>query len=126
MKWLRNILKGATLSTALFIFQACYGTPQDAWYNEGGLAPMSFSLVSRTTGQPLEGISILASEHGTPEREIGVTDANGKCQVEIPYIRNIEGPSLRFSDPSGVYQPIDTTLTDLRNRDILIELTAAE
>ena len=109
MKWLRNILKGATLSTALFIFQACYGTP-----------------VSRTTGQPLEGISILASEHGTPEREIGVTDANGKCQVEIPYIRNVEGPSLRFSDPSGVYQPIDTTLADLRNRDILIELTAAE
>ena len=27
MKWLRNILKGLSLTTALFVFQACYGTP---------------------------------------------------------------------------------------------------
>ena len=27
MKWLRNILKGASLTAALFVFQACYGTP---------------------------------------------------------------------------------------------------
>ena len=27
MKWLRNILKGLSLTAALFVFQACYGTP---------------------------------------------------------------------------------------------------
>ena len=27
MKWLRNLLKGLSLTTALFVFQACYGTP---------------------------------------------------------------------------------------------------
>lgn len=27
MKWFRNILKGASLTAALFVFQACYGTP---------------------------------------------------------------------------------------------------
>ena len=27
MKWIRNILKGLSLTTALFVFQACYGTP---------------------------------------------------------------------------------------------------
>ena len=26
-KWIRRILKGASLTTALFVFQACYGTP---------------------------------------------------------------------------------------------------
>ena len=28
MKWLHNILKGASLTGALFVFQACYGVPQ--------------------------------------------------------------------------------------------------
>ncbi|MCR5017748.1 MAG: hypothetical protein K6A64_03015 [Bacteroidales bacterium] len=28
MKWLRNILKGVSLTAALFVFQACYGAPQ--------------------------------------------------------------------------------------------------
>lgn len=27
-KWFRNILKGISLTGALFVFQACYGTPQ--------------------------------------------------------------------------------------------------
>lgn len=27
-RWLRNILKGVSVTTALFVFQACYGTPQ--------------------------------------------------------------------------------------------------
>ena len=27
MKLLRNLLKGTTLTAALFVFQACYGTP---------------------------------------------------------------------------------------------------
>jgi hypothetical protein len=26
-KWIHRALKGASLTTALFIFQACYGTP---------------------------------------------------------------------------------------------------
>lgn len=28
MKWIRRILKGLSLTAALFVFQACYGTPQ--------------------------------------------------------------------------------------------------
>ena len=27
MKWLRHLLRGASLTAALFVFQACYGTP---------------------------------------------------------------------------------------------------
>ena len=33
-KWLHNLLKGMSLTAALFVFQACYGTPAgypDAW-----------------------------------------------------------------------------------------------
>ena len=32
MKWLRNLLKGMSLTAALFVFQACYGTPAGAGY----------------------------------------------------------------------------------------------
>ena len=34
MKWLRNILKGVSLTAALFVFQACYGAPQVPEYQE--------------------------------------------------------------------------------------------
>ena len=27
MKWLHNLLKGVSLTAALFVFQACYGSP---------------------------------------------------------------------------------------------------
>lgn len=120
MKWLRNILKGSTLATALFIFQACYGTPQGPLY-EYGTAPMSFTLCSASTGEPLEGIHITVSVYEAPQ-EIGVTASDGHCQVEIPYVKNELGPYLSFQDPDGRFASKDTMLADLRERDIVIKL----
>ena len=37
-KWIHRALKGASLTTALFVFQACYGTPP-APYEELEAAP---------------------------------------------------------------------------------------
>jgi hypothetical protein len=54
--------------------------------------------------------------------DLGVTDANGRCQVRIPYKRNIEGPYVVFEDPQGQYIVKDTTLADLRERDITVRL----
>ncbi|MBR1575255.1 MAG: hypothetical protein IJ654_02270 [Bacteroidales bacterium] len=123
MKWLHNLLKGASLTTALFIFQACYGVPQPALV-EFGWAPMSFSLVSDRTGEPLEGIRVKgkAIQDDVEYVELGVTDADGRCQVGIPYERNELGPYLRFEDPSGQVAPKDTMLADLREREIVIRL----
>ena len=33
-KWLHRALKGASLTTALFVFQACYGTPPGPYMEE--------------------------------------------------------------------------------------------
>ncbi len=33
-KWLHRALKGASLTTALFVFQACYGTPPGPYLEE--------------------------------------------------------------------------------------------
>jgi len=129
MKWLHNILKGASLTGALFVFQACYGTPQGRIESEGGLAPMSFSLVSRTTGKPIEGIQVKGGSWKRDmdsEEALGITDAEGRCRVEIPYFRNEDGPYLRFEDPEGQFAAKDTTLADLRDRDIVIQLDALQ
>ena len=129
MKFLHNLLKGASLTGALFVFQACYGMPQSPLDLEGGEAPMSFSLVSRTTGEPLEGIRIKGgSWKHDMEREdvLGITDANGRCRVEIPYFRKQEVPFLRFEDPQGAFVVKDATLADLRDREIVITLDSVQ
>ena len=129
MKFLHNLLKGVSLTGALFVFQACYGIPQSPLYGDGGLAPMSFSLVSKTTGEPLEGIQVKGGTYKSDFKDdepLGVTGADGRCRVEIPYARNLEGPYLRFEDPEGRFVIKDTTLADLRDRDIVIKLDAVQ
>ena len=121
---MHNLLKGASLTTALFIFQACYGVPQPALYEDYGEAAMSFSLMSKSTGEPLEGIVISGSARsGKYYQELGVTGPDGRCSVNIPYIRNAQGPFLEFEDPAGNYMPKDTSLADLREREIVIRMT---
>ena len=126
-KLLHNLLKGASLTTALFIFQACYGVPQPALYEDYGEAAMSFSIMSKSTGKPMEGIVISGSERSNRHyHELGVTGPDGRCSLKIPYARNFEGPFLRFEDPSGVMAPKDTSLADLREREIVIRMTPKE
>ena len=125
MKWLHNLLKGTSLATALFIFQACYGSPQDYFTEEGGEAPMTFVVSSNVTGTPLEGIRIqsqLGEDGNWQFIDLGVTGADGRCKVEIPYLRNIKGPTVRFEDPQGNYAVKDTVLYDLREQEIKIKL----
>ena len=120
-KFLHNLLKGASLTTALFIFQACYGIRQPFW--EYGEAPMRFTLVSGQTGDPLTGIRILSAVSTyNGSIELGVTDEAGHCQVDIPYLRNEKVPFLHFEDPEGRMAPKDTLLADLREREILIQM----
>jgi len=127
MKWLHNLLKGVSLTGALFVFQACYGTPQPALWEEDGTAPMSFSLVSRTTGKPLEGIEIWGGTgRDLVDRQLGVTDAKGECRLEIYYQRNLVGPRIIFIDPQQQYAVKDTTLADLRDRTVVVKLDTVQ
>jgi len=43
MKWLHNLLKGISLTGALFVFQACYGTPQTTPPDGQEVDPISLS-----------------------------------------------------------------------------------
>ena len=63
-KWIHRALKGASLTTALFVFQACYGTPPsfDGEYPEG--EPVE--LVEEETPAPEDGEVV-----GIPEQAAG-------------------------------------------------------
>lgn len=50
----RKILNGLSFTTVMFIFQACYGTPQDL---ENDLYIEGF-VKSKTTGLPIKGIKV--------------------------------------------------------------------
>ena len=58
--WIRGIVGGLSFTTALFVFQACYGTPQDMMpdlHVEG-------KVVSGTTGLPIMHIKVTSQEAG--------------------------------------------------------------
>ena len=121
MKWLHNLLKGASLTGALFVFQACYGIRQDSPFDERGMAPMTFRVCSHLTGEPLRDIRVMVLEDGV-RLTLGQTEGDGQCRVQIPYYRNAYGPFLTFEDPQGCYVPKDTVLVDLRDREIVIKM----
>ena len=124
MKWLHNLLKGFSLTGALFVFQACYGTMDAPLYEDGGYAPMSFSVVSHQTGEPIKGIKVLSSPTSRyyEKEEVGVTGEDGRCRVKLFYRRNVEGPVVSFQDPEAHFTVKDTTLADLQDREIVIKL----
>ena len=123
MKILHQFLKGISLTGALFVFQACYGIKQP--YYETGEAPMDFLITSNADGTPLEGVHIKSRPYNSQyvaSYELGVTGPDGRCKVSIPYERNSVGPIITFQDPAGNYADKDTTLADLREREIVVKL----
>ena len=49
-KWIHRALKGASLTTALFVFQACYGTPPGPY--EESQATDETELVEEVAAEP--------------------------------------------------------------------------
>ena len=123
MKWLHNLLKGLSLTTALFIFQACYGTPE--WLPDNTLP---FKVVAADTGEPLEGARISSRVQAADNLDwisCGVTNEYGEALV---FFGTMDGadPQFRIWAPGTEYLVKDTVLTDLRYHDVVISLTKAE
>lgn len=115
-KWLRNIVKGVSLTSALFVFQACYGTPQDLGFDfwiEG-------QVKSKTTGLPIRGIKVSVADGVQYE----YTDENGRFGF---FTEKVEGVKLQFQDVDSTenrwYQHRDTLLSVAKEQVFLnIEL----
>nr|WP_319573144.1 hypothetical protein [uncultured Draconibacterium sp.] len=114
---IRKIVGGLSLTSAMFIFQACYGTPQDF-----GLDLLIEGQVkANTSGLPIKGIKVSVADNMQYE----LTDENGKFSF---YTEMLEGLKLQFQDidsnQNGLYVDKDTVLADLSENvylDIVLE-----
>lgn len=103
--WIKKIIGGLSFTTALFIFQACYGTPQDF-----GMDVHVEGLVrSKTSGAPVKGIRVSGPESWQSE----FTDDSGRFSLYFVKADKIE---IKFDDVdaanNGNYLAKDTVLTN--------------
>ena len=111
-KWFRHLLKGTTLTTALFIFQACYGTPN--WLHEENV---EFKVVSAEDGTPVEGVEILTRVYDSDSVEgveldwnlCGYTAEDGTLKTLIGIVDG-SSPQFRFQDSGALFSPKDTVI----------------
>lgn len=115
MKWFRNLLKGATLTTALFIFQACYGTPR--WLND---VDVQFKVVSAEDNSPVKDIEVYTRIYDSDPYEgvdldwnyCGKTQEDGFLSTFVGKADNTD-PQFRFQDTNDVYALKDTVIENL-------------
>lgn len=116
-KWIRKIIGGLSLTSVMFVFQACYGTPQDF-----GLDLLIEGQVkSKTSGLPIKGIKVSIADN----MQYDVTNEEGKFSF---YTEILEGLTLKIQDidsiQNGSYFDKDTVLTELSEKvyiDIMLE-----
>jgi len=114
---IRKIVGGLSLTSAMFIFQACYGTPQDFGFDlliEG-------QVKSKASGLPIKGIKVSVADNMQYE----MTDEEGRFSF---YTEMFQELTLQFQDidstQNGLYVDKDTVLTDLSENvylDIALE-----
>lgn len=110
INWVKYLIGGFSFTTALFIFQACYGTMQDF----GMDVHVSGKVVSKQNGLPLSGIKVSAPH----TLQYQITNSEGLFDM---YIHRSESMQLQFLDIdstlNGAYQTRDTVI-ELQNDSI--------
>ncbi len=115
---IKKIVGGLSLTSALFVFQACYGTPQDF-----GLDLLIEGQVkAKTSGLPIKGVKVSVADNMQYE----LTDEEGKFSF---YTEMLEGLTLQFQDidsiQNGLYNDKDTVLTKL-SPTVSLDITLEE
>lgn len=106
--WIRSIIGGLSFTSALFIFQACYGTPQDLQHD----VLVQGQVKSKTSGLPIEGVRISIADI----RQFDYSNEEGEFSFYTGWIDHI---TIRFSDvdstQNGSFVDRDTVLTNIRD-----------
>ena len=111
MKLIRKLLKGVSLTAAMFVFQACYGTEPDYCVSE-----MTFRVVSDKDQAPLPDIKVMAQRQSGSDYvyswSLGdYTDSNGVARVQVDLLECFESYyKFRFSDEQSQYELLDTVI----------------
>lgn len=127
MKIIRNLLKGISLTAAMFVFQACYGTDRD-WYGENN---MTFHVVSAEDGSPMPHVKIRSQlQVGDTNQEwylLGYTNDEGIASVWVDHNFSDNAQTLfRFVADDPDYAVKDTLLNNDYHHDIKIVLSKVD
>jgi hypothetical protein len=116
--WLRKLIGGLSFTSVLFIFQACYGTPQDMKndiFIEG-------KVKSKTSGEPLNGIKVLIAD----KMQYEYTNDEGKFSL---YTEIANSYKIKFQDVdstlNGSFIEQDTILTKI-NKSVYLDIALPE
>lgn len=116
--WKGFLLKGFCLTSVAFVFQACYGTPQDF----GSDVYIEGQVNSKSTGLPIKGIKV--SVINSPQYTY--TDTKGKFSF---YTEKLDNTHIRFEDidsvENGHYINKDTLLTNI-DKEIFLQIELEE
>lgn len=120
-KIIRKILKGCSLTAAMFVFQACYGTKEDF----GEYGPMSYLIfrVMDENSTPIEGI-LLKSRWETDNyisgwNFEGFSDSTGVVHADVNRNNYRYKTTFEFSDRQKRFELLDTLFTDLSDADTI-------
>ena len=110
--WIRKIIGGLSFTSAMFVFQACYGTPQafgDDLLVEG-------QVKSKTSGLPIKGIKVSVADKMQSE----YTNDDGRFSIYTELRDNVK---IKFEDvdllQNGTFLNKDTVLINLKERVFL-------
>jgi len=116
--WRRKLLGGLSLTSALFIFQACYGTPHDFGLDifiEG-------QVKSEKTDKPVKGIKVSVSD----KMQYEYTNEEGKFSF---YTETADTYKIIFEDidsnQNGIFVGKDTLLTNI-NKTVHLDIVLEE
>lgn len=127
MNIIRNLLKGISLTAAMFVFQACYGT-NEGWYVENN---MTFHVVSAEDGSPMPHVKIRSQlQVGDTNQEwylLGYTNDEGIASVWVDYNYSENSQILfRFVADNPDYAVKDTLINNDYHHDIKIVLSKTD
>lgn len=113
------MLGGLSITSALFIFQACYGTPQDLGHD----LLLEGQVKSKTSGLPIKGIKVTVSNNMQYE----FTDDNGHFSL---YTEMLEHLKILFEDvdstQNGLYADKDTVLNNISTGKVFLDIDLEE
>lgn len=120
MKLLRKILGGISLTVAMFVFQACYGTDYYCPSME-----YNFRVVD-TKGTPIPNIKVSSQWQSNGDYVYdwcfqGVSDSAGLAHLWVEDCNGLD-VKFRFSDDDSVYAVYDTII----NRNTVPDTVAAD
>lgn len=116
--WINKLIGGLSLTSAMFVFQACYGTPHDFGLDifiEG-------QVKSQTTGLPVKGIKV--SVEGNMQYENTREDGKFSFYTEIADRYKIKFEDTD-SDQNGTFANKDTIVT-IQNKRVYLDIVLVQ